>query len=60
MEKIVYCRAGQVEMFSDASYRLVGGASFKRSKVPGDTAFKAVLAEDERKKSRTYRELRGI
>ena len=57
LEEFLYCRAGQVKIFSDASDRQVGGASFNRSKVVWDTAFKA---EDERKKSITHRELSGI
>ena len=32
-EEVVYCRARQVEMFSDVSNRQVGGASFNGSKV---------------------------
>ena len=38
----------------------MGGASFSGSEVAWDTAFKVVLAEDERKKSSKYRKLRGI
>ena len=60
LEEVAYCRAGQVEIFSDVSDRQVSGASFERSKVAWDTAFKAVLAEEERTKSSTYRELREI
>ena len=59
-DKVVYCRDGQVEMFSDASDLQVGGARFYGEKVAWDTVFKAVLAEEERKKSSTFRELRGI
>ena len=47
-------------MFSDASDKQVGGARFDGEKVAWDTVFKVVLAEEERKKSSTFRELRGI
>ena len=59
-DKVVYCRDGQVEMFSDASDRQVGRARFDGEKVAWDIVFKAVLAEEERKKSSMFRELRGI
>ena len=49
-----------VEMFSDVSDLQVGGARFNGEKVAWDTVFKAALAEEERKKSSTFRELRGI
>ena len=60
LDKVIYCRDGQVEMFSDVSDLQVGGARFYGEKVAWDTVFKAVLAEEERKKSSTFRELRGI
>ena len=60
LNKVVYCKDGQVEMFSDTSDRHVGGARFDGEKVAFDTVFKAVLAEEERKKSSLFRELRGI
>ena len=60
LDKVVYCRDGQIKMFIDASDRQVGGASFDGKKVAWDTAFKVVLAEEERKRSSTFRELRGI
>ena len=47
-------------MFSDVSDRQVGGAGFDGEKVAWDTVFKVVLAEEERKRSSTFRELRGI
>merc|ERR1711867_17381 len=59
-DKVVYCRGGQVEMFSDASDLQMGGARFYGEKVAWDTVFKAALAEEERKRSSTFRELRGI
>ena len=47
-------------MFRDTSDRQVGGARFDGEKVAWDTVFKVVLAEEERKKSSMFRELRGI
>ena len=47
-DKVMYCRDGQVKMFSNASDRQVGGARFDGEKVAWDTVFKAVLAEEER------------
>ena len=47
-------------MFCDTLDRQVGRASFSGSKVAWDTVFKVVLAEEERKRSSTFRELRGI
>ena len=49
LDKVVYCKDGQV-----------GGARFSGEKVAWNTMFKAVLAEEERKKSSKFRELRGI
>ena len=59
-DKVVYCRDGQVEMFSNASDLHVSEARFYGEKVAWDTVFKTVLAEEERKKSSMFRELRGI
>ena len=59
-DTVVYCRDGQVEMFSDASDLQVGGARFYGERVAWDTVFKGALAEEERKKSSIFRELRGI
>ena len=49
-----------MEMFSDASNLECGGARFDGEKVAWDMVFKAVLTEEERKKSSTFRELRGF
>ena len=43
-EEVVYCRAGQVKIFSDASDRQVGGASFNGTKVAWNNVFNAVVA----------------
>ena len=50
LEEVVHCRAGQVKIFSDASDRQVGGASFKGCKVAW---IKPVVVEEERGKSST-------
>ena len=60
LDKVVYCGDRQVKMFSDASDRHVGRASFDGKKVAWDTAFKVVLAEEERERSSTFREFRWI
>ena len=49
-----------MEIFSDACNRQVAGPGFYGQKVAWDTAFNVVLAENERDRSSTFRELRGI
>ena len=51
------CRNGMVEMFSDASNRQVGGASFIEDRLEVNTVFKAVLAKEEKVKSSMYQGL---
>ena len=60
LKEVVYCKHGNVSMFSDASEIQVGGARIEGSRVCWDTVFKVSLTEEERVGSSTYRELRGI
>ena len=59
-EEIVYCKAGVVDMFSDASDFQLAGAKFEEEQVCWDTRFKVSLTEGEKSSSSTFRELRAI
>ena len=59
-EEVVYCKAGVVDMFSDASDFQLAGAKFEDEQVCWDTRFKVSLTEGEKGLSSTYRELRAI
>ena len=54
-EEVVYCKAGYVDMFSDASDFQLARARFKEEQVCWDTRFKVSLSAKEKGASSTFR-----